>query len=121
MGQSRSPLSHPAEIPNMRGHHDSRPGPSRRRFFALAGAGTAAACLPAPAAPAPKNVPAPGGLFVLDDCDPDYRGKDAYHDRFTRVDESGGVKFRLDGFNNCQEIGSPHRIAVDRERGWVWV
>ncbi len=70
--------------------------------------------------PAPK-APAPAGLFVLDDCDPDYQGKQAYADNLTYLDHAGKVIFRVSGLNNCQTIGSNNMIAVDRARGWVWV
>jgi hypothetical protein len=67
-------------------------------------------------------VPAPkGGVLVLDDCDPDFRGKDEYADNLSSIDGAGKVVFRVSGLNNCQSIGSNHMIAVDPKRGWVWV
>jgi hypothetical protein len=67
-------------------------------------------------------VPAPkGGVLVLDNCDPDYRGKDEYADNLSSIDGFGKVVFRASGLNNCESIGSSHMVAVDAKRGWVWI
>lgn len=62
------------------------------------------------------------GILVLDDCDPDYKGKENYKDNLTLIDpEKGSVTFRLSGFNHCQAIGSNHVIAADSKRGSIWL
>lgn len=86
--------------------------------------GLIAALLVVPGAPfgAAAPVPAPkGGVLVLDNCDPDYRGKDEYADNLTSLDAAGKVVFRASGLNNCESVGSSHMVAVDAKRGWVWV
>src|SRR4051794_11874685 len=72
------------------------------------------------AAPLPK-VASSGGIFVLDDCDPDFKGKEANADNLSHYDTAGKLLFRITGFNNCESIGLQHRVVVDRERGCVWV
>jgi RNA polymerase sigma factor (sigma-70 family) len=81
---------------------------------------------PTPAAQTPKvELPAPPlprvGVIVLDDCDPVFQGKDKYEDNLTFVTAAGQVRARVSGLNICQEIGSPHRIAIDPRRRRVWV
>ncbi len=86
--------------------------------------GLVAGLLVVPGAPdgAAAPVPAPkGGVLVLDNCDPDYRGKDEYADNLTSIDAAGKVVFRASGLNNCESVGSSHMVAVDAKRGWVWV
>lgn len=61
-----------------------------------------------------------GGLIILDNCDPVFRGKEAYGDNLTHVDPAGKVRFRLTGFNNSEGIGCNRRVAVDSRRGWIW-
>ncbi len=65
--------------------------------------------------------PEMGGVFVLDDSDPEFKDKDAYSDGFSLVDRKGAVKFRIGGLNGCQSIGSNHLIARDRARNATWV
>jgi DNA-binding beta-propeller fold protein YncE len=101
----------------------SDPARTRRDFLLRGAAGLAAAWAgtrpgAAPAAPAPVK---PGGFIVLDNCDPTYQGKDAYEDNLSFFDASGKLAARVSGLNNCEEIGSPHKIAVDLARGRVWV
>src|SRR5262249_42776360 len=60
-------------------------------------------------------------ILVLDDCDEQYRGKDAYEDNLTLLDFTGKQRFRLSGFNNCQSIGSSRMIATDPARKAIWV
>lgn len=72
-----------------------------------------------PAAPVPRV--APSGATVLDDCDAQLDGKTAYEDNLTFLSAAGKVRRRVGGLNVCQEVGSPHRIAVDPARGQVWV
>lgn len=62
-----------------------------------------------------------GGLLVLDNSDPDFKGKDVYNDQLSCIDASGKLVFRVGGFNNCETIGSNHKVALDAKRGWVWV
>src|SRR5262249_41782840 len=71
----------------------------------------------APALPGSKA----GGVFVLDDCDPDYEGKATYADNLSYIDGSGKLVFRVSGLNTCQMIGSNRQIAYDAARGKVWV
>jgi sugar lactone lactonase YvrE len=60
-------------------------------------------------------------LLVLDDCDPEFRGKAVYEDNLSLVDSSGKLRFRVSGFNGCQAIGSNHTVAVDPARKAIWV
>jgi DNA-binding beta-propeller fold protein YncE len=95
-----------------------------RRAFLRRGAAGVAALLglsgDGRAAPLPGRVKS-GGVLVLDDCDPDYRGKAVYADNLSFYDAAGKLRARVSGLNNCEEIGSPHKIAVDGKRGCVWV
>ncbi len=63
----------------------------------------------------------PGGVAVLDDCDPDYDGKSAYEDNLIFMNAAGKITARLSNLNICQEIGCPNRMAVDHERNRIWV
>jgi DNA-binding beta-propeller fold protein YncE len=83
-------------------------------LFLLAGSANLVA---APALPGSKA----GGVFVLDDCDPDFRGKAAYTDNFSYIDATGKVVFRVSGINGCQTVGCNRQVAFDRTRGHVWV
>jgi DNA-binding beta-propeller fold protein YncE len=65
--------------------------------------------------------PAGPSIFVLDDCDPQYQGKEEYKNNVTGVDFDGKQAFRISGFNNCESIGSSRMIATDRARGCIWV
>jgi hypothetical protein len=67
-------------------------------------------------APAPKD-----GILVLDNCDPDFKGKDSYEDNLSSISPAGKLLFRVSGLNNCESIGSNHMIASDPKRGWVWI
>src|SRR5438105_3395983 len=67
-------------------------------------------------APARAADPTKGGILVLDDCDPDYKGKAAYADNLTFLDGSGRVVFRVSGLNNCESIGSNRMVAADPAR-----
>jgi DNA-binding beta-propeller fold protein YncE len=71
----------------------------------------------APALPGSKA----GGVFVLDDCDPDFQGKAEYRDNLSYYDGTGKLVFRVSGLNTCQMIGSNRQIAHDSARGHVWV
>ncbi len=98
---------------------------TRREFVGLAAAAlTPAAVLAltglAPAAPTKADNP-PTGVAVLDNCDPIYNGKDAYEDNLSLFDGTGTLRKRITDLNVCEEIGSPHRVAVDSHRRRVWV
>lgn len=69
---------------------------------------------------APEVAEDRGGVLVLDDSDPDYKGKETYADNLTSITGSGKIAFSVSGINNCQSIGSNHLIATDRDRGWIW-
>jgi DNA-binding beta-propeller fold protein YncE len=97
---------------------------TRRDFLRLTAHGlVASGCLAFPetsiAVPAldrPK-----GGVAVLDDCDPDYQGKDTYEDNLSIFDGSAKLVARITGLNVCEEIGSPHRVTVDASARRIWV
>jgi DNA-binding beta-propeller fold protein YncE len=74
-----------------------------------------------PGAPPPRAVSKDGGFILLDNCDPDFRGKATYEDNLTRFDSRGVLKLRISGFNNAESIGTSRRVAVDRARESVWV
>jgi DNA-binding beta-propeller fold protein YncE len=61
------------------------------------------------------------GILILDNCDDEFRGKEAYEDNLTLLDPAGRRTFRVSGFNNCESIGSSHMIAADPARRRVWV
>ncbi|HET6572227.1 MAG TPA: hypothetical protein VFG68_01385 [Fimbriiglobus sp.] len=72
------------------------------------------------AAPVPKGGPPRIGVFVLDDCDPDFKGKAAYEDNLSAIGPSGKLMFRVTGINGCQAIGSNRLVASDTIRNRVW-
>ncbi len=78
-----------------------------------------ATCAAIPAAPAPPLPPR--GLLVLDNCDPALFGKDRYADNLSLAFPDGRLGFRISGLNTSESVGSSHRLAVDRKRGWAWV
>jgi DNA-binding beta-propeller fold protein YncE len=99
-----------------------RAGRTRRAFLLrAAGLGVLALPLVGRAAPAPVETVKPGGFLVLDNCDPVYDGKARYEDNLSFFDSRGKLLARVSGLNNCEEIGSPHKIAVDSKRRCVWV
>lgn len=69
----------------------------------------------------PRDTPKPAGILVLDNCDAEYQGKDAYRDNLTLVDAAGKQTFRVSGFNNCESTGCSRMIAADPARQCVWV
>jgi hypothetical protein len=88
--------------------------------FSLTLLGLALLLLPhGAAAPAPARMD--GGILVLDDCDPEYKGKAAYEDNLSSISPVGKLLFRISGLNNCESIGSNHMIASDPKRGWFWI
>jgi sugar lactone lactonase YvrE len=100
---------------------DCRSPLDRRTFLRRSAAGVAAGALLSLSVRV-ESAPAPGqgGFLVLDDCDPNYKGKDDYQDNLTCFDAAGRMLFRVSGLNNCQEIGTPHKIAVDTKRKKIW-
>jgi hypothetical protein len=88
-------------------------------FLSLAVVSAIILCTELAAAPAPDTPP--GGLLILDNCDPDYEGKEAYTDNLSLIDSAGKLVFRVSGFNVCESIGSNHPVASDTNRGWIWV
>jgi hypothetical protein len=73
---------------------------------------------------APNAEPAPTlpqGIFVLDDCDQKYEGKEKYEDHLTFVTARGKPGFQVTGINMCESVGSHHVIAADPRRQCVWV
>jgi hypothetical protein len=96
---------------------------ARRAFLHEAAGGAVALALAGWGQTAPIPGPKPhrtGGFLVLDDCDPDYKGKASYEDHLSFFNPDGKLVKRVSGLNNCQEIGSPHKIAIDRKREFVW-
>jgi DNA-binding beta-propeller fold protein YncE len=95
-----------------------------RHRLTLPAALSAAAVLLAfapPGRPAPVPESAPGGVVVLDNCDPVWQGKKDYEDNLSFLDGAAKLLGRASGLNLCEEIGSPHRVAVDPARKCVWV
>lgn len=71
--------------------------------------------------PAVPGHPGAASIFVLDDSDGTYQGKDRYEDNLTFFNASGATRFRVSGLNGCQAVGSHHLIAADAQRQCVWV
>lgn len=71
--------------------------------------------------PAALVNPGLGGIFVLDDCDREFKGKDRYEDNLTLLDATGKTRVRVGGLNGCQAVGSHHLVAADAQRQCVWV
>ncbi len=68
------------------------------------------------------DEPPTHGVIVLDNCDPLYHSRNTpYFDNLTFLSASGKVRKRVSGLNVCEEIGNPHRIAVDPKRNRVWL
>ncbi len=63
----------------------------------------------------------PKGIFVLDDCDDQFKDKAKYEDHLTFVSAAGKVGFQVTGMNVCESVGCHHMIAVDAPRKCVWV
>ncbi|MHB1425280.1 MAG: hypothetical protein ACYC3I_19090 [Gemmataceae bacterium] len=72
-----------------------------------------------------KAAPAPArpktGVLILDNCDPDFRGKENYEDNMTSITSYGKIGFRVSGLNNAETTGCSHMVAADPKRGWIWV
>ena len=90
------------------------------RFLLLPLLAILALSLAVAAVPAPKEAEKLTGILVLDDCDDQYRGKEAYQDNLTVLDPAGKQVFRVSGFNNCQSIGSSRMVAADPARKCIW-
>jgi len=76
-------------------------------------------CTSAPNAEPEPSLPK--GVFVLDDCDEQFKGKENYQDHLTFVSAAGKVGFQVTGINVCESVGCHHMIAVDAPRKCVWV
>jgi len=74
-----------------------------------------------PVVPPVPEIKTDSGVLVLDNCDPEFNGKQNYEDNLTYYDATGNVVFRISGLNNCETIGSDHMIAADSDRGFIWV
>jgi hypothetical protein len=61
------------------------------------------------------------GVLVLDNCDPWQRGKEEGDNNLSCYDLAGRLVFRVSGLNVCEEIGSPHKIAVDVKARRIWL
>jgi hypothetical protein len=97
-------------------------GPStRREFLRLTAAGLTSAALAAGGSDVLAGPRRTTGVLVLDDCDPDYKDREKYHDNLSCYDTSGRQLFRVSGLNGCEEIGSPHKIALDVNRNHIWL
>lgn len=72
-------------------------------------------------APIPPAAAKTGGVFVLDDSDPVFRGKAAYDDHLSWIDAKGALRLRVGGLNNAESIGSSRHVAVDTARQAIWV
>jgi hypothetical protein len=71
------------------------------------------------AAPLPPTPP--GGVVVLDNCDPVSKGKAEYGDGLTFLSARGKVLHRVGGLNLDDGNASCRRVAVDARRKNVWV
>jgi DNA-binding beta-propeller fold protein YncE len=92
---------------------------SRREALGVAAAAT---LFPGTALGAPaRDAKLPTGVVVLDNCDPEFRGREKYEDHLSFFDTAAKLRERVTGLNICEEIGSPHRVAVDPLRKRVWV
>ena len=60
-------------------------------------------------------------LLVLDNCDPDYKGKDTYNDRLYMLDSRGRLEAVIRGFNQSEANSGSHVMAVDEQRKTLWV
>src|SRR5438067_1697313 len=61
-----------------------------------------------------------GGVVILDNCDPQFRGKEEYQDNLASFDRNGKLQFRISGFNGAEGIGSNHRVVVDSASHSIW-
>ena len=61
------------------------------------------------------------GVLVLENCDPEYKGKESYDNNLSFINSEGKLVFRLSDFNICESIGSNHMMAADSQRNCFWV
>ena len=52
-------------------------------------------------------------VAVLDDADPDFRGKANYNDTLTLYDENGKALWQIGGLNTCQTVGAAHGVSCN--------
>jgi DNA-binding beta-propeller fold protein YncE len=60
-------------------------------------------------------------VAVLDDCDPDFKGKSEYQDTVTVYDTEGVERSRFVGLNTCETVGGNHAIAWNALDRSLWV
>jgi len=60
-------------------------------------------------------------IVLLDNADPDFKGKSQYDDRLYLLDPDGNVKGAVSGLNICETMGGAHMLAVDARRQTLWV
>jgi len=63
----------------------------------------------------------PASVLVLDDCDPQFANKGHHEDNLTLFSPDTDIVFRASGFNAGAMSSSGRRVAVDRDRGGIWV
>jgi hypothetical protein len=96
--------------------------PNRRDFLQQIGGGLiASAAFARPAFARAAPAPEFGGAVVLDNSDPWFRGKANFANNLSIYKPSGALQARGSGLNICEEIGSPHRLAIDAKRSRIWV
>jgi beta-lactamase regulating signal transducer with metallopeptidase domain/thiol-disulfide isomerase/thioredoxin len=73
-------------------------------------------------APADSNdVKAKAALVIADDSDPDFEKNKPHSDGVRMLSANGSELWSASGLNNCQTVGGVHGVAIDRERGRVFV
>jgi thiol-disulfide isomerase/thioredoxin len=70
---------------------------------------------------ASSDVTGSPALVVADDTDPDFEKDKPRTDGVRMLSENGTELWSASGLNNCQTVGGVHGVAVDRERGRVFV
>src|SRR5437660_1264861 len=101
----------------------TNPSLTRRGFLkrGCAGLGALAVLSEPKIADAVSAPDTPSGALVLDNSDPWFRGKVGGKNNLALFLPSGKLHWRISGLNICEEIGSPHRIAVDPLRKRIWL
>lgn len=60
-------------------------------------------------------------IVILDNVDPSFEKDQPHHDGLRVVDADGHELWSVSGLNNSQTVGGVHGVAVDRERGRIYV
>ncbi len=60
-------------------------------------------------------------VVVLDDTDPKFDRNEPHHDNLRALASSGEELWKKSGLNVCQAVGGSHLVAVDRQRGRIYV